>query len=332
MIFVRLLLSLHVVAYVGANSMSGSFESCTLRCSQDRGYVPPSTSDQSAKLIRGKAGPKGEPGKTGRQGETGIKGAKGADGAVGERGATGEMCDKEEFEAFKINVQKLEDRLQKLSLGLSVTDCSSAKTFYESATSGVFTIYPIETSSPVRVFCDFEDDGLAWMVFQRRYDGSTNFNRTFAVYEAGFGKATGEFWAGLRLLSQLTEHGVWELKVDLEDYDGNYGYAKYGVFKIGEAPFYKLTVASYSGTAGDSLTSRHNGRSFTTLDRDLDAKPDHNCAQQYSGAWWYSACHHSNLNAFNYDLRSGSSSMSWYHFHNNRVSFKRTTMKMRKIS
>ena len=48
--------------------------------------------------------------------------------------------------------------------GLSVTDCSSAKTFYESATSGVFTIYPIETSSPVRVFCDFEDDGLAWMV------------------------------------------------------------------------------------------------------------------------------------------------------------------------
>ena len=125
MIFVRFLLLVHLLAYVGANSMSGTFESCTLQCSQDRGYVPPNMPDQSRRSFRGKQGPKGEPGKTGKQGAAGIKGASGADGALGEiggkgeRGETGEMCDKREFEALRLKVNKLEDQLEKLSLGES---------------------------------------------------------------------------------------------------------------------------------------------------------------------------------------------------------------------
>ena len=105
--------------------MSGTFESCTLQCSQDRGYVPPNMPDQSRRSFRGKQGPKGEPGKTGKQGAAGIKGASGADGALGEiggkgeRGETGEMCDKREFEALRLKVNKLEDQLEKLSLGES---------------------------------------------------------------------------------------------------------------------------------------------------------------------------------------------------------------------
>ncbi|KAL9983039.1 hypothetical protein ACROYT_G005163 [Oculina patagonica] len=67
---------------------------------------------------------------------------------------------------------------------------------------------------------------------------------------------------------------------------GDTRYAEYASFAISdEASKYKLSLGSYSGSAGDSL-SYHNGHPFSTKDQDNDSW-DYNCAVQYKGAWWY---------------------------------------------
>ena len=48
------------------------------------------------------------------------------------------------------------------------------------------------------------------------------------------------------------------------------------------------------GTASDSLAYQ-NGCPFSTKDQDNDHYGG-NCAVSWSGAWWYNACHRSNLN------------------------------------
>ncbi|KAF3820998.1 hypothetical protein GH733_011151 [Mirounga leonina] len=137
-------------------------------------------------------------------------------------------------------------------------------------------------------------------VFQRREDGSVNFFRGWEAYRDGFGKLTGEHWLGLRRIHALTTQATYELHVDLEDFDNGTAYARYGSFGVGlfsvdpEEDGYPLTVADYSGTAGDSLL-KHSGMRFTTKDRDSDHS-ENNCAAFYRGAWWYRNCHTSNLN------------------------------------
>jgi hypothetical protein len=70
---------------------------------------------------------------------------------------------------------------------------------------------------------------------------------------------------------------------------------------------------------------------FTTYDRDND-QSDINCAKDHGGqgAWWYKACHHSNLNGLY--LMAGElfgKGMNWYHWKNDRRSMKKTEMKLR---
>ena len=44
------------------------------------------------------------------------------------------------------------------------------------------------------------------------------------------------------------------LRVDLEDYDGVRKYAEYTTFYVADADDnYRLTIAGYNGTAGDSM-------------------------------------------------------------------------------
>nr|CAB3245529.1 ficolin-1-like [Phallusia mammillata] len=112
------------------------------------------------------------------------------------------------------------------------------------------------------------DDG--WTVFQRRFNGSVDFNRTWQEYKDGFGNMEGEFWLGLDKIHELTSGQNCKLKVKMTGFDAATAYAQYSSFAIDdESDNYRLHVSGFSGTAGDSF-ALHNGMQFTTKDRDND--------------------------------------------------------------
>ena len=169
-----------------------------------------------------------------------------------------------------------------------------------------------------------------WTVFQSRMDGSVDFYRNWTDYIAGFGQLKGEHWLGLeKLVCLTTRRPRTELRVDLADYKGNYKYAQYSFFSVGNnATNYRLDIAGYNGTAGDSL-AYHNGMPFTTKDRDNEQYSIGNCAISWKGAWWYNNCHHSNLNGLYRSGLSGAQGINWLHFINQEFSLKFAQMKLR---
>ena len=148
-----------------------------------------------------------------------------------------------------------------------------------------------------------ETDDRQWAVFQRRMDGSVDFYRVWTDYEDGFGDLNGEFWLGLKKIHRLTQDSTdHTLRVDMEDFDTEKRSAEYDTFNVGDTiSEYTLTIGGHSGIASDCMNSVGNndlnGRRFTTLDNDNDLSGV-NCAVFHRGAWWYNACHRSNLNGF----------------------------------
>ena len=180
-----------------------------------------------------------------------------------------------------------------------------------------------------------ETDGGGWTVFQRRQDGSVDFYRNWIDYEDGFGNLTGEFWLGLGKINRLTKEQSNTLRVDLGDFDGNTRYAQYTTFSVGDSTTeYTLTVGEYSGTAGDSLITGHNGRKFSTKDNDND-HDFLNCPVAFHGAWWYDRCIASNLNGRYYyipnPVRNGDDvGVTWGGWYGGADSLKFAEMKTRR--
>ena len=167
-------------------------------------------------------------------------------------------------------------------------------------------------------------------MFQRRQDGSVDFNRGWNDYKTGFGQLTAEFWLGNDNINRLTAARPSTLRVELEDWNGVGVYAKYGKFKVGdEQAKYRLEVGSYSGTGGNSL-AYHNTMNFSTKDRDND-RWSNNCAVRYPGAWWYDSCLHSNLNGKYLGRKSDNRGALWAGFRGS-LSLKFTEMKLRPLS
>ena len=177
-----------------------------------------------------------------------------------------------------------------------------------------------------------ETDGGGWTVFQRRMDGSVDFYLNWDDYVHGFGNISEEHWLGLSKLHRLANGSVsTELRVDMNDKDGVYGYAKYSSFYIGGfSTDYTLHISGFSGPSevGDSL-DYHNGYKFTTKDNDNDSYGG-NCAVNFIGAWWYNDCHYSNLNG-HYGNDGYSKGINWYTWKGYSYSLPFTEMKVRAV-
>ncbi|XP_068461139.1 angiopoietin-related protein 2b [Clinocottus analis] len=200
------------------------------------------------------------------------------------------------------------------------------------SSSSMYLVKPENANRLMQVWCDQRHDPGGWTVIQRRVDGSVNFFRNWETYKQGFGNIDGEYWLGLENIYWLTNQGNYKLLVTLEDWSGRKVFAEYASFRVEpEADFYKLRVGRYHGNAGDSLTW-HNGKQFTTLDRDHDAYTG-NCAHYQKGGWWYNSCAHSNLNGVWY--RGGhyrsryQDGVYWAEFRGGAYSLKKVVMMIR---
>ncbi|KAM9779554.1 fibrinogen-like protein 1 isoform 1-T1 [Syngnathus typhle] len=173
-------------------------------------------------------------------------------------------------------------------------DCASI--YYNGVTrSGVYTVVPSLAALPVEVYCDMDTDGGGWTVIQRRVDGSVSFDRGWREYRAGFGDLRSEFWLGNDHIHELSGHGDYSLRIDLEDWSNKHKHALYQHFSVeDEENRYRLHVSGFGGSARDSFGWYHDKRGFSTPDSgDI-------CAEISHGGWWYSQCFYANLNGVYY--------------------------------
>ena len=113
-----------------------------------------------------------------------------------------------------------------------------------------------------------------------------------------FGNLEEEFWLGLQNIHRLSTRDDVELRIDLQDEEGNNLTWTYQEFRVdGPADNYRLHIGEAEGPPGSfDAMAKHNNRPFSTYDSDNDAYGGGNCAQVYRGAWWYNQCFRSNLN------------------------------------
>ncbi|XP_058034621.1 tenascin-N [Ahaetulla prasina] len=207
-------------------------------------------------------------------------------------------------------------------------DCSQTQQNGNSI-SGLYTIYLNgDSNKPFEVYCDMTTDGGGWIMIQRRSTGQLDFSKRWKNYVEGFGSSSGEFWLGLEKLHNLTRPArlPYELRVDLRTHNES-AYATYDFFQVGSSrDRYKLSLGNYRGTAGDAMTY-HNGRKFTTIDKDNDVAIT-NCAITHHGGWWYKNCHLANLNG-KYGEHKHSEGINWEPWKGHLYSIPYAEMKIR---
>ncbi|XP_041373593.1 uncharacterized protein LOC121386672 [Gigantopelta aegis] len=146
-----------------------------------------------------------------------------------------------------------------------VADCSDIIEHYIT-TSGVFTIQPRDFGLPLRAYCDIEDKETAWLVIQRKSNGSLNFNKTWNEYRDGFGEIDSDYWLGNNDIHRITQQGQYELQIDLETNTAERKHVTYDTFYVAsEKSNFELKVIGFHGDIKDSL-SPSNGMRFVTYD------------------------------------------------------------------
>lgn len=211
-------------------------------------------------------------------------------------------------------------------------DCADAYKAGHSV-NGLYHIYIGNRTEPVQVYCDMETSGGGWTVFQRRFNGSVDFQRSWWEYKMGFGDVMGEHWLGNEVLYLLTSQGQYSMRVDLKDWEGNSTYSQYDRFKLAsEKQHYRLYLRGYSGTAGKQSSLSAHGMGFSTQDQDNDNCNNCKCALMLSGGWWFDACGFSNLNGIYYTVGHNIRKLNgikWHHFRGPSYSLRSTSMMVR---
>ncbi|KAM4589029.1 angiopoietin-1 [Odontesthes bonariensis] len=211
-------------------------------------------------------------------------------------------------------------------------DCADAFKAGHSV-SGLYHIYIGNRTEPVQVYCDMETNGGGWTVFQRRFNGSVDFQRSWREYKMGFGDVLGEHWLGNEVLYLLTSQGQYSLRVELRDWEANSAHYQYDRFTMtSEKQQYRLYLRGYSGTTGKQSSLTTHGAGFSTRDQDNDSCDHCKCALMLTGGWWFDACGFSNLNGIYYTVGHNIRKLNgikWHHFKGPSYSLSTTSMMVR---
>ena len=197
---------------------------------------------------------------------------------------------------------------------------------------GVYSIFTND-GSQTKVFCDMTTDGGGWIVIQKRFDGSVDFNRNWVDYKNGFGDVNGEYWLGNEFVHQYTKAYQTEMKIEAVAFDGDKGSAKLEKFTLSDEP--SKYVFEFDACQGfcESLdtTNKIKGQMFTTFDQDNDVHSS-NCAVIFHGGWWYFACFGVNLNGRYSNVKTvpQASAIHWKGFRGYTTSLKETKMMIRR--
>ncbi|XP_015032497.3 fibrinogen-like protein 1 [Drosophila willistoni] len=164
------------------------------------------------------------------------------------------------------------------------------KTGCKGLASGIYMI-AVNKLDPFSAFCNGDIEGGGWIVIQKQFDGSVDFNRTWTEYREGFGNVGGEFFIGLEKLHSITNSGSFELYMQLGFFNRSFNFAAYDNFSIGsEDEKYELkSLGRFRGTAPNNM-NYHLNQKFSTFDQDNDPWVEGNCAITVGGGWWYQTC------------------------------------------
>ena len=121
----------------------------------------------------------------------------------------------------------------------------------------------------------------------------------------GFGTIQDKnYWIGLEQMHNITGSDLYGLELHLKQSDDQVKVLKWSKFRVmDERDNYKLLVSGFhAGNSGLSdRFSYHDGRYFSTIDRDNDRWSKHCSRESNQGlgsGWWYNSCYHLRLNYF----------------------------------
>uniref|UniRef100_A0A1A8R9N8 Angiopoietin-like 3 n=1 Tax=Nothobranchius rachovii TaxID=451742 RepID=A0A1A8R9N8_9TELE len=252
--------------------------------------------------------------------------------------------DKVNYDAFQDTVDKtmdsdhsasdMFDYLPRNSTGLTndlPVDCSELYINGE-VNSGIYAIKP-NHSEPFYAFCEMSS-GTGSTVIQRRTDGSVDFDKTWEMYEKGFGVMEKDFWLGLQKIQSFTQHQAYILRIDVEDWKEEKHWAEYNFSVEGPSKDYALHVSHFSGDLPDAM-SNITGAKFSTKDKNND-NCNLDCARSCSGGWWLSACSETSFNGKYFWLRAKGRSLrrkgiQWKPGTGSSYSFKMSKISLRRV-